>query len=98
MPCGRKTKFRDSTLAPRRRPRRVAAGSRGIPFIDFTAQAPKLKRQLEHARSRQQALDRAGQRRSEEYTTLSLEIEGLLALVTPSRSLRQPKKRKRLKP
>ncbi|KAJ0418331.1 hypothetical protein BJY00DRAFT_325035 [Aspergillus carlsbadensis] len=44
------------------------------------------------------SLDRAGQRRSEEYTDLSREIEGLLALVTPSRSLRQPKKRKRLKP
>ncbi|KAL3468705.1 hypothetical protein BJX99DRAFT_110052 [Aspergillus californicus] len=51
----RKTKFRGSTLAPRRRPSRMAARSRGIPYIDFTAEAPKLKRQLEHARSRQQA-------------------------------------------
>lgn len=75
----------------------MAARSRGIPYIDFTAEAPKLRRQLEHARSRQQALDQAGQRSSEEYMALSREIEGLLALVTPSRSLRQPKKRRRLK-
>ena len=75
----------------------MAARSRGVPYIDFTAEAPTLKRQLEHARGRQQALDRAGQRCSEEYTALSREIEGLLALVTPSRSLRRPKKRRRLK-
>ncbi|KAL3468812.1 hypothetical protein BJX99DRAFT_252455 [Aspergillus californicus] len=85
------------TLAPRKRPSRMAACSRGIPYIDFTAEAPKLKRQLEHARSRQQALNRAGQRSSEEYTALSRETEGLLALVTPSRSLGQPKRRRRLK-
>lgn len=91
------TKFRGSTLGPRRRPSRMAARSRGIPYIDFTAEAPKLRRQLEHARSRQQALDQAGQRSSEEYMALSREIEGLLALVTPSRSLRQPKKRRCLK-
>lgn len=76
----------------------MAARSRGTLFIDFTTEAPKLERQLEHARSRQQALDRAGQRSSGEYTALSREIEELLALVTPSRSLRQPKKRRRFKP
>jgi hypothetical protein len=75
----------------------MAARSCGIPYIDFTAKAPELKRQLEHARSRQQALDRLGQGGSEEYTALSREIEGLLALVKPSRSLRQPKKRRRLR-
>ena len=46
------TKFRGSTLAPRRRPRRMAARSYGIPYINFTTEAPKLERQLEHARSR----------------------------------------------
>ncbi|KAL4915355.1 hypothetical protein BDW62DRAFT_188575 [Aspergillus aurantiobrunneus] len=76
----------------------MAARPRGIPYIDFTAEMPKLKRQLEHARGRQQALDRTGQRSSEEYTALSRKIEGLLALVTPSRSLRQPRKRRRFKP
>ena len=50
------------------------------------------------SRSRQQALDRAGQRCSEEYTALSREIEGRLALVTPSRSLRRPKMRRPFKP
>lgn len=49
----------------------MAVRSRGTPYIDFTTEAPKLKRQLEQARSRQQALGRAGQRGrgSEEYTT-----------------------------
>lgn len=62
----------------------MTARSRGIPYIDFTTDAPKLKRQMEQARCRQRALDQAGQRSSEEYTALSREIEGLLALVTPS--------------
>ena len=95
--CRCKTKFRGSTLVPRRRPRRIAARSRCVPYIDFTAEAPTLKRQLEHARSRQHALDRAGHRCSEEYTALAREIEGLVALVTPSRSLRRPKNAKAFK-
>ncbi|BCR99826.1 uncharacterized protein AKAW2_50169S [Aspergillus luchuensis] len=56
------------TRTPRRHPRRMAVRSRGTPYIDFTTEAPKLKRQLEQARSRQQALGQAGQRGSEEYT------------------------------
>ncbi|KAL5366527.1 hypothetical protein BJX96DRAFT_161110 [Aspergillus floccosus] len=54
-----------------------------------------------HASSRQRALDGAGQQGSEECTTLSRDIdrdiEGLLALVTPCQSLRQPEKRRHLK-
>jgi ubiquitin len=64
----------------------------GIPYIGFTGEAPKLEHWLGQARRRQKALDRAGQRGSEEYIVLSYEIEGRLALIAATQSLRQPNK------
>ncbi|QRD94575.1 hypothetical protein F9C07_11710 [Aspergillus flavus] len=45
----------------------MAARSCGITYIVFTAKAQELKRQLEHARSRQPALARAGLRGSDSF-------------------------------
>ncbi|BCR99957.1 uncharacterized protein AKAW2_50299S [Aspergillus luchuensis] len=80
----------------RRRPSRTTRTSNSkTPYINFITEASDLAASLREARSARNMLRRKGKQSSAEYEQLTRHIEGLSALLQPSRRRGEKKRRRR---